>query len=89
MRSLFKNNQYVIDVSKSWHIAWWAAELGVPQSWLVEAVVVVGNQARDVEEYLSLHKAQRARQRHREVSTFPHGFTLSPRHASVGNKPRM
>jgi len=39
---------YTIDVSKSWHVAWWMAQLGVSEAELRDAVAVVGPFANDV-----------------------------------------
>jgi len=44
---------YVIDVSKPFHIAWWAATLGVDQADLVRAVRAVGAKADEVYWHLS------------------------------------
>jgi hypothetical protein len=44
--------KYVIDSSKPFHIAWWAATLGVSQEDLVRAVNAVGTKATDVSLYL-------------------------------------
>jgi Protein of unknown function (DUF3606) len=56
MRNLRPDKRYVIDAAKPWHVAWWAAELGVSESSLLEAVDAVGNQARAVEFHLRLGK---------------------------------
>ena len=61
MRSLESYRRYVIDVSKPWHVAWWAAELGVSEDSLLEMVNIVGNQARAVEYYLSLRELREQR----------------------------
>ena len=39
---------YTIDVSKSWHVAWWMSQLGVSEAELRDAVAVVGPFANDV-----------------------------------------
>jgi len=44
---------YIIDVSKPFHVAWWAATLGVDQADLVRAVRAVGAEADAVYWYLS------------------------------------
>ena len=56
MRSLASDKRYVIDVTKPWHVSWWAAEFGVSEDTLLEMVDIVGNQARAVEYYLSLRE---------------------------------
>jgi Protein of unknown function (DUF3606) len=83
MRTLPENNRYVIDVSKSWHVSWWAAELGVSEGRLVEAVAMVGNKARDVDDFLSRHKVPRARPRARGVATSRHFLRPTPRQGSI------
>jgi hypothetical protein len=84
MRTLFKNNRYVIDVTKSWHMSWWAGELGVSEGRLLEAVAIVGNKARDVDRYLSRHKAPRARPRARLGVPTPRHVSAPPlRHGSI------
>ena len=40
--------RYTIDVSKSWHVAWWMTQLGVSETELRDAVAVVGPFANDV-----------------------------------------
>jgi hypothetical protein len=44
--------KYIIDLSKPFHVAWWAATLGVSEQDLVRAVNAVGTQATDVSCYL-------------------------------------
>jgi hypothetical protein len=44
---------YVIDVSKPFHVAWWAATLGVNQADLVRAVRAVGAEVDEVYRYFS------------------------------------
>ena len=61
MRSLASNKRYVIDVSKPWHVAWWAAELGVSEDSLLDMVDIVGNQARVVEYYVGLREVREQR----------------------------
>ena len=61
MPSLASDKRYWIDVTKPWHLAWWAAELGVSEDSLLEAVDVVGNQARAVEFHLRLGKPRERR----------------------------
>ena len=65
MGSLASDRRYVIDVTKQWHVAWWAAELGVPEDSLLEAVDVVGNQARAVEFHLRIGKPRERRRARR------------------------
>jgi|SRR5215510_8773188 len=43
---------YVVDVTKPAHLAWWAAAFEVPEQALIEAVEVVGPQATEVFRYL-------------------------------------
>jgi len=43
---------YVVDVTKPSHLAWWAAAFDVPEQTLIEAVDVVGPQATEVFRYL-------------------------------------
>jgi Protein of unknown function (DUF3606) len=52
MRSLASDKRYLIDVTKPWHVAWWAAELGVSEDSLLDIIDIVGNQALAVEYYL-------------------------------------
>jgi len=51
------SKEYVIDLSKPWHVAWWAKEFGVPESLLTEAVTHVGDHAEVVHLYLQQHSA--------------------------------
>src|SRR5262245_26271118 len=46
------NPNYVIDVTKPSHLAWWAAAFAVPEQAVIEAVDVVGPQATQVLRYL-------------------------------------
>jgi hypothetical protein len=57
MQSQTNYKHYVIDVSKSWHVAWWAAVLGVSEDALLDAIRLVGNEADAVEVYLT-HRAR-------------------------------
>jgi hypothetical protein len=57
MHSQANHRRYVIDVSKTWHIAWWAAELGVSKDALLDAIERVGNESDAVEFYLSTRSA--------------------------------
>ena len=43
---------YVVDVTKPSHLAWWAAAFDVPEQAVIEAVEVVGPQATEVFRYL-------------------------------------
>ena len=52
LRRLRTDKRHVIDATKPWHVAWWAAELGVSEDSLLNAVDVVGDQARAVEFHL-------------------------------------
>ena len=65
MQELRTDKRYVIDASKPWHLAWWAAELGVSEDSLVKAVDRVGNQARAVEFHLRLGKPRERRRARR------------------------
>jgi hypothetical protein len=56
------SSRYVIDISKPWHVAWWAAELRVSESSLLDIIDIVGNQARAVEYYLGLSAAREQRE---------------------------
>jgi hypothetical protein len=61
MRGQTNHKRYVIDVSKSWHIAWWASVLGVSEDALLDAITLVGNESDAVEEYLGNHSAREQR----------------------------
>ena len=73
MRCLASDKRYVIDVSKPWHVAWWAAELGVSEDSLLDIVDIVGNQARAVEYYLGLREVREQRK-----TAAPATATLAP-----------
>jgi uncharacterized protein YcgI (DUF1989 family) len=60
MRSTDK--RYVIDVTKPWHVAWWAAEFRVSEDSLLDIVDIVGNQARAVEYFLAIREAREQRE---------------------------
>ncbi len=62
MPSLASDKRYWIDVTKPWHVAWWAAELDVSEDSLLDIIDIVGNQARAVEYYLSLREARKQRE---------------------------
>jgi len=62
MRSLTSDRRYMIDVTKPWHVAWWAAEFGVSEDSLLDIIDIVGNQARAVENYLALREAREQRE---------------------------
>jgi hypothetical protein len=51
---------YVVDVTKPAHLAWWAAAFDVPEQALIEAVEFVGPQATEVFRYLQRDDAQRS-----------------------------
>ena len=57
MQSQTNHKRYVIDVSKSWHVAWWAVELGVSEEALLDAISLVGNEADAVEAHLGIRRA--------------------------------
>jgi len=61
MRNAEHGKRYLIDVSKPWHVAWWAKELGVSEDSLLEAVRAVGNQARAVQYHLRVGKPNERR----------------------------
>jgi hypothetical protein len=67
MQRLKCDRRYVIDPTKSWHVAWWAAEFGVSEDSLLEAVDVVGDQARAVEFHLRLGKPRERRRARRHA----------------------
>ena len=49
---------YVVDVTKPSHLAWWAAAFAVPEQAVIEAVDVVGPQATEVLRYLQQFSAR-------------------------------
>ena len=61
MQTLAIHTRYVIDITKPWHVAWWAEELGVSEDSLLDMVDIVGNQARAVEYYLGLREVREQR----------------------------
>ena len=61
MRSAEQAKRYLIDVTKPWHVAWWAKKFGVSEDSLLEAVEAVGNQARAVEYHLRVGKPNERR----------------------------
>jgi hypothetical protein len=67
MQRLKSDKRYVIDATKPWHVAWWAAEFDVSEDALLEAVDVVGNQARAVEYHLRLGKPRERRRARRSA----------------------
>lgn len=56
--------KYVIDVSKPFHVSWWAATLGVTEEEVIEAVTSSGARAIDAFRYL-------CRERKRSTDTSP------------------
>jgi Protein of unknown function (DUF3606) len=52
MESRMNHKRYVIDVSKEWHVAWWAEKLGVSVEALLEVMERVGVEANAVEQFL-------------------------------------
>jgi uncharacterized protein DUF3606 len=76
MRSQASEKRYVIDVSKPWHVAWWAAEFGVSEDCLLDMVNIVGNQARAVEYYLGLRDLRELREQRKTVA--PATATVAP-----------
>ena len=67
MTTLASNKRYLIDMTKPWHVAWWAAEFGVSEDSLLKAVDRVGNQARAVEYHLRLGKPRERRRTRRSA----------------------
>ena len=51
-------HHYVIDASKPWHLAWWAEQLGVSEHELVDAMLLVGNDASAVAEFIKQAQTQ-------------------------------
>jgi hypothetical protein len=47
------SNRYVIDLTKPWHVAWWANQFGVSEQRLQDAVALVGERADLVRLYLA------------------------------------
>ena len=64
---------YVIDMSKPFHIAWWAATLGVDQTDLVRAVKAVGAAADEVYWYLSRRASDHQASTVEEVNALDRG----------------
>jgi len=62
------HKRYVIDVSKAWHVAWWAEKLGVSVETLLDAMERVGVEADAVEQFLLT----------REHPGAPSPFALTP-----------
>ena len=56
MQSQANRRGYVIDVNKTWHVAWWAEKLGVSVETLLDAVSLVCNASDAVEEWLGIHR---------------------------------
>ena len=79
MRILVRHNRYVINRTKPCQVAWWATELGVSEGSLLNAIAMVGHQAREVEFYLRVGKPRRRPERpagdRRATASI-----LSPRH---------
>jgi hypothetical protein len=57
MQNQASHKRYLIDLSKTWHITWWATVLGVSEDALLDAITLVGNESGAVEEYLGNRKA--------------------------------
>jgi len=55
--------RYIIDVTKPFHVSWWAVTLGVTEQDLVRAVNMVGTRAIDARYYLSQEGARPAERR--------------------------
>ena len=47
------SNRHVIDVTKPWHLAWWAKRFDVSEQRLQDAVALVGERADLVRRYLN------------------------------------
>ena len=58
MLSQANHKPYIIDVSKSWHVTWWAAVLGVSEDALLDAVSLVGTNTDAVEAYLNIGRSR-------------------------------
>ena len=61
MQNQTNHKGYVIDVSKTWHVTWWATVLGVSEDALLDAISLVGNESDAVEDYL---RFRRPREQH-------------------------
>jgi len=46
------SDQYVVDLTKPWHVSWWSKQFGVSEERLQEAVAVMGQRAGLVRYYL-------------------------------------
>ena len=46
------SDQYVVDLTKPWHVSWWAKQFGVSEERLQEAVAVMGQRAGLIRFYL-------------------------------------
>ena len=64
MRILVRHNRYVINRTKPCQVAWWATELAVSEGSLLNAIAMVGHQAREVEFYLRVGKPRRRPESH-------------------------
>jgi hypothetical protein len=53
------SDRHVIDLTKPWHVAWWAKQFGVSEELLQAAVVLVGRRADVV--CLYLHRQRKSR----------------------------
>jgi len=62
LESHMNHKRYVIDVSKTWHVEWWAAKLGVSVEAVLDAVQQVGAEADAVEEVLLARQSLSGRQ---------------------------
>jgi predicted 3-demethylubiquinone-9 3-methyltransferase (glyoxalase superfamily) len=56
MESQANRRGYVIDVDKTWHVAWWAEKFGVSIQALLDAVSLVGNDSGAVQQWLGIHR---------------------------------
>jgi hypothetical protein len=46
------NNRYIVDLTKPWHVAWWADYFGVSEVVLQDAISLVGPRAAAIGLYL-------------------------------------
>jgi len=71
LESHMNHKRYLIDVSKAWHVEWWAAKLGVSVEAVLDAVQQVGPEADSVEEFLLACQTLSGRQHSRSRSLHP------------------
>ncbi len=56
MQTQANRGRYSIDVDKPWHVAWWAAQLGVSTEAVLAAVNLVGSDSAAVQQWLNIHR---------------------------------